>query len=188
MSGESTFIGALQGHSGKNLDVPTLSLRKIEKGFASLLSHIGSSRDEDSATTGGLLQGGFGQSKGRKTVYFSFVSPLDSNPNPKYKPHFHLKKQYDLMFVIDLEAAQNSRDFYQTANGSILCYDAVPVEFLTKNINIKDGAERFVKAQSKERKSPPTMKSRRDRNTLEKSQVTSQKTKNHSKRDSSENF
>ena len=27
----------------------------------------------------------------RESVYFSLVSPLDQNPNPKYKPYFHLK-------------------------------------------------------------------------------------------------
>ena len=32
-----------------------------------------------------------------------------------------------------------------TANGSVLCYDTVPAEFLTKIINIEDGAERFEK-------------------------------------------
>ena len=69
------------------------------------------------------------------------------------------------MFVIDVEALQQSLEFYQTANGSVLCYDTVPSEFLTKIINIKDAAERFVKAQSKERDASPTKKSRRDRNT-----------------------
>ena len=31
-----------------------------------------------------LLRGGFGISKGRKAMYFSLVSPLDPNPDPKY--------------------------------------------------------------------------------------------------------
>ena len=55
--------------------------------------------------------------------------------------------------------------FTNTAIGSVLCYDTVPAEFLTKIINFKDGAERFEKAQSKERAASPTKKSRRDRNT-----------------------
>ena len=32
------------------------------------------------------MPGGFGTSNGKKAVYFSLVSPLDPNPDPKYKP------------------------------------------------------------------------------------------------------
>ena len=56
---------------------------------------------------------GFGTSRGRKSVYFSIGSPLDQNPDPKYKPCPHLKKHHDFVFVIDLAAAQNSLEFYQ---------------------------------------------------------------------------
>ena len=41
----------------------------------------------------------------------------------------------------------------------------VPAEFLTKIINIKDGSERFERAQSKEGEASPTKKSSRHRNT-----------------------
>ena len=84
---------------------------------------------------------------------FSLVPPLDQNPDRKYEPFFHLKKHYDLMFVIDLEAAQKSLDLHQTANGGVLRYDTVWAEFFTKIISIQDGAERFVKAPSKEKRS-----------------------------------
>ena len=45
------------------------------------------------------------------------------------------------LFVIELEAAQNSLELYQTASGSVLCCYTVPSEFLTEIINIKDGSE-----------------------------------------------
>ena len=90
------------------------------------------------------------------SVYVSLVSPLDQNPDPKYKPHFHLKNHPDLLFVIDVEAAQNSLEVYQTANRSALCYDTVLAVFLTKIIHIKDGAANIEKA---------TKESGRDRNT-----------------------
>ena len=101
----------------------------------------------------------YGRNRGRKAVYFSLVSPLDQNPDPKYKPYIHLKCDHDFMFVIDLESAQNAIDFYQTAIGSVLCYDTVPAEFLTKIININSNTERFVRAQTKEREASPTKKS-----------------------------
>ena len=131
---EPMHIRALQGHSGENLDVSTLSREKIDRGYASLLHHIGFSRRQDSITFGGRVPGGFGPSKGRKAVYFSLVSPLDPNPDPQYKPYFHMKNHHHRLFVIDLEAAHNSLELHQTANGS-----TVPSEFLTQIINLQDG-------------------------------------------------
>ena len=58
-----------------------------------------------------------------------------------------MKNHYDRLFVVDLEAAQNSVEFYQKANGSVLCYDTVPSEFLKKIITLRDGSERFVQEE-----------------------------------------
>ena len=99
-----------------------LPQKKIERGHAPCLCQIGSSR-YDSPKAGGLAPGGLGTTKGRKAVCISPVSPLDRNPNPKDKPNLHLKNHHDRLFMIDLEAAQNSLEFYQTANGSVKCYD-----------------------------------------------------------------
>ena len=62
-----------------------------------------------------------------------------------------MKNHLDRLFVIDLESAQNSLEFYQTANGSVLCYGTVPFEFLTEIINLKDGSERCREEQYKEK-------------------------------------
>ena len=90
---------------------------------------------------------GFGISKGRKAVYLSPVSSSDQNPDWKYKPYQHMKQHRDRLFVMDLEAVQNSMVFYQTANGSVMCYDTVPSEFHTQIINLKDGSESFGKEE-----------------------------------------
>ena len=58
-----------------------------------------------------------------------------------------MKNHYDRLFGVDLEAAQNSVEFYQTANGSVLCYDTVPSEFLKMIITLRDGSERFVQEE-----------------------------------------
>ena len=108
------------------------------------------------------MPGGFGISKGRTAVYLSPVSPLGPNHDPKYKPYQHMKQHRDRLFVMDLEAAHNSLEFYQTANGSVLCCDTVPSEFLTKIINLKDGSERFGKAEYEEEEPSPKRKSRYD--------------------------
>ena len=43
---EPMYIIALQGHPGENRDISTLCHKKIEKGYATLLYHVGSSRHE----------------------------------------------------------------------------------------------------------------------------------------------
>ena len=102
------------------------------------------------------MPGGYGTSKRRNAVYFSLVSPLDPNPDLEYKPFLHMKKHHDRLFVIDLEAAQNSLEFKPTANGSVLCYDTVPYEFLTKT------DQKVSEKKNTEEESSPTKKSRRD--------------------------
>ena len=116
---EPLFIRLVQGHSGEDLDIELLSHKKIEKGYASFFFHIGCSRNEEAIRSGGLVPGYFGGSIGRNAVYFSLVSPFDTNRDPKYKPYIHMKNHNDRLYVIDLEEAQNSLDFYQTANGSV---------------------------------------------------------------------
>ena len=73
-----------------------------------------------------------------------------------------MKNRHDRLFMIDLEAAQNSLQFFQTANGSVLCYDTVPADFLTKIINVQDGSGWFVKEEFLEEDSSPTKGNRRD--------------------------
>ena len=79
-----------------------------------------------------LVPGDLGVSNGRKAVCFLTRVATGSRES---------------MFVIRLEAAQNSLEFYHTANGSVLRYATVPAEFLTKIINIKDEAQMDVQAK-----------------------------------------
>ena len=145
------FIRALQGHPGKNLDISTLSRKKIHKGYTSMLYHIGFSRSEDSITSGGLVPGGLGTRKGKRALYFSPVPPVDPCPGPEYKPYIHWKNHHARLIVIDLEASQMSLEFCQTAKGSVLCHDTVPSEFLTKIIILKDGSRRVGIEENKRR-------------------------------------
>ena len=79
-----------------------------------------------SIKSGELVPGDFEQSKGRKAVHCSLVSPLDQNPETKYKPYIHQKSHQDQVLAIDLEAAQSSLDlFSQTTNRSVLCCETL---------------------------------------------------------------
>ena len=115
------YIKALQGHSGDILDISTFSHTEIETGHASLLYHTVSPRHEGSIRSRRFVPGRFWLSKGRQAVYFSLVSPLDPNSDPKYKPYVHMRNQHDRLFVIDLEAAQNSLDFLTKQRTGVFC-------------------------------------------------------------------
>ena len=71
--------------------------------------------------------------KVEKAVYFSLVSPLDSNPDPKYKPCLRLKKHHDRLFVIDLEAAQHSLEFSSAYERECLVLRHISVRVLHKD-------------------------------------------------------
>ena len=116
---EPMLISAPQDHSHKNLDLSIFFHQLMEQGYAPFLNHFGSSRYDDSEKKENLCQEVFAMSKGRKTVYFSLVSPLDPYPDPKHKPYLHLKNHHGRWFVIDLEEVHNSLEFDQTANGSV---------------------------------------------------------------------
>ena len=59
------------------------------------------------------------QADAGKKMHFSLVSSSDPNPEPKH--HLHMKNHHDRLCEIDLETAQNSLEFYQTTNVSVLC-------------------------------------------------------------------
>ena len=69
-----------------------------------------------------------------------------------------MKNHHDRLFVLDLDATKNSLELHQTANGSVLCYDALPSEFLEKVISLRDGSERFGKEEYKGEESSPRKK------------------------------
>ena len=66
------------------------------------------------------MPGGFGTSNGH-AVYFSVVLPLDPNPDPRYKPYFHLKNRHGQLFVIEVEAAQNPLEFFIKQRTGVSC-------------------------------------------------------------------
>ena len=154
---EPIFLKALLGHSSKNLDTSTFSHRKIVKGYASLLYRIGFSRQEDSIKIWRTWA-----KRSRKKYKQKIRVLLARVAIGSTKPFLYFKNHHDRFFVIDLKAAPNSLEFYQTATGSVLSYDTVPSEFLTKIINLEDGSERFGKEENEEEESSPTKKGRRD--------------------------
>ena len=97
---------------------------------------------------GGLVPGGFGHSSGRESsVLLGSSRPLDRNPNQKC---VHKRRHHDRLFLVDSESAIDSPDFYQTANGSVLCYDTSSIEFLVRIVHAKNELDRFVRHQKED--------------------------------------
>ena len=90
-SGEILYLGALQGHSGRNL-IDNLHL--IPDDFFEYIYHVGCAINLHSITNSGLIPGGQNLSK-RQTVFFLLVDPMN-------KEHKDPEK-------IDLEAPRLAR-------------------------------------------------------------------------------
>ena len=133
------------------------------------------------------MPGGMGENTDRKADSLSFRHWTRIPTRSTSRTSLPSEKHHDAMFAIDLESAHNSLGFYPTANDSVLRSDTVLAESLTKIMNIEDGSESFVKAQTKEREASPTNR-KADAIVVHrgKPQAASQKTKNHCKRDTSE--
>ena len=99
-----------------------------------------------------LYQEDSDKAKAEEQVYFSLVSPPVPNGDPKHKPHIPMKNHHDRLCVIDLVEAQNSLEFYQTAKGSVLCYNTIPPEFPAKIISPRNKSVRFLRKTSSKMK------------------------------------
>ena len=73
----------------------------------------------------GLGPGCFDQNKGGQAVHFTLVNPLNRSTR------------------LDMEGAQKKKNltFYQTLNGGVICFDAIPKEDIKKVIHIRGRAD-----------------------------------------------
>ena len=78
-SGTIVYLRALQGHSGRNLIVPSLQDNVIiQSNFFQNIYHVGCAINLHSIIISGLLPGGQSLSR-RQTVFFLLVDPMDKN-------------------------------------------------------------------------------------------------------------
>ena len=156
---EPVYIGARQCHS-REPGYVNVSRRKIEKIFATLLYHIGFSKDEDSLKYGGLLPGGFGTCRCRKESAFFTRIVIRSEPRTEAPPP-HEEPSWPIVWDLFGNGAEFARILPDDERQCLVCYDTVPSKFLTQIINLKEGSEKFGK-ENKEEESSTTKRSRRD--------------------------
>ena len=76
-AGETLYLRALQGHSGRNLTDPSLQNNVlIPDGFFKYIYHVGCAINLHSIINSGLIPGGQHSSK-RQTVFFLPVDSVD---------------------------------------------------------------------------------------------------------------
>ena len=77
-SGAILYLRALHGHSGRNPIDPSLQEKVlIPNNFFEYIYHIGCAINLHSITNSGLIPGGQNLSKGKQTVFFAAVDPLN---------------------------------------------------------------------------------------------------------------
>ena len=162
------FIRAPQGHSGSNLDTSTLFTQRLRKDT----HHFCTRFQED------WCHKVFGQNEGRKAVCSSFVwtrIPTRSTSRTIAGRNIVMWNRRKLRVS---SPKQRTVVSYVTT---------VLVEFLTKIINIKKGTEKVRESKNK-RKEKYHQRRRADAIVIRRGtpQATSQKAKNHCKRDSLE--
>ena len=90
----NSFLRALQGHSGRNPVDPSLQ----DNLLIPFINHIGCAINLHSVTNSGLIPGGQNLSKGKQTVFFTSVDPMNKEHKDPYEidleaPHLAWYKQ-----------------------------------------------------------------------------------------------
>ena len=114
--GRILYLRALQGHSGRNLNDPSLQDNVvIQRGFLHHIYHIGCVFNLHSIINNGLIPGGQDSSK-RQTVFFLPIDPRDKEHQdpenidlnvPRRAQYLHnvWKKHQDAVYWVDIDLA-----------------------------------------------------------------------------------
>ena len=146
---EILYLRAPQGHSGRNPTDPTLQDNVlIPNNFFEYIHHIGCAVSLHSITNSGLIPGGQILSKGRHTVFFMAVNPMNKEHKDPYEidldaPRLAWYKQKwirqkDTVFWVDIQLAQQKGfKFYRTRSNAIILYDTLPAYCISKVVVMK---------------------------------------------------
>ena len=72
------YLRAIHGHSGDNAIDPALQDNVLlPKGFTEYIYHVGNASDLNTRTRNGLIPGGTSLKRGRQSVFFTTVNPME---------------------------------------------------------------------------------------------------------------
>ena len=173
ISGTIIYLGALQGHSGRNLIDPTLQDNVvIQSGFFQHIYHIGCAFNLHSMISSELIPGGQNSSK-RQTVFFLLIDPRDKGhqdpekidlnvPRRAQNLHNAWKKHQDAVYRVDVNLAiRKGLTFYQTRSNAIILQGTLPAYCIPKVVRLKTGEVLFEKSYMSPRP-PPKISLRHD--------------------------
>ena len=160
-------LRALQGHSGRSLIDPSLQDNVlIPNNFFEYTYHIGCAINLRSITNSELILGGQNLSKGKQTVFFTAVDPMNKEHKDPYDidleaPRLALYKQtkwrrhQDTVYWVDIILAeQKGFKFYQTRSNAIILYDTLPAYCIPKVVVVESGEIIYEKVYASPRLLP----------------------------------
>ena len=177
-SGRILYLGALQGHSGRNLIDPTLQDNVlIGTGIFPYTYHVGCTFNLYSIVNNGLVPGGQILSR-RQTVFFLPVDSRDeSHKDPEHIDfsvprlarylHSAWKRHQDAVFCVEIDLAiKEGLTFYQTRSNAIILQGTLPTHCILKVERLKTG-EKLYERQNLSPRPPPKISLKHDHNWTE---------------------
>ena len=150
-SGRILHFRGLQGHSGSNLNDPTLQDNVvIGSGIFHYIYHIGCAFNLHSFINNGLILGGQDSSR-RQTVFFLPIDPRDKDhedlehiyfsvPRRARYVHSAWKRHQDAVFCVDINLAiREGLTFYQTRSNVNILQGTLPAYCIPKVERLKTG-------------------------------------------------
>ena len=165
-SGTILYLRALQGHSGRSLNDPSLQDNVIiPDGFFKYIYHVGCAINLHSIINSGLTPGEQNLSN-RQTVFFLPVDPMNKehkDPDtidlgaPRLAQYMHKtwKKHQDTVYWVDINLAQRKGlKFYQTRSNAIILHETLPAYCIPKVVRMETGEVIYEKVYASPRPSP----------------------------------
>ena len=164
---EFLYLRASQGHSGRNPIDPSLQDNVLNpNNFCEYISHIGCAISLHSITNSGLISGGQNLSKGKLTVFFTAVNPMNKEHKDPYEidleaPRVAWYKQQkwrrhqDTVYWVDIQfAQQKGYKFYQTRSNAVVLHETLPAYCIPKVVRMESGEVIYEKVYASPRLPP----------------------------------
>ena len=165
-SGTILYLRALQGHSGRSLNDPSLQDNVvIPDNFFQYIYHVGCAVNLRSIINSGLIPGEQNLSN-RQTVFFLSVDPVDKEHKdldtidleaPRLAQYMHKawKKHQNTVYWVDINLAlKKGLKFCQTRSNAIILHETLPAYCIPKVVRMETGEVMCEKVYASPRPPP----------------------------------
>ena len=154
------YFRAIQGHSGGvAVDLELQDIVLLPKGFKEYIHHVGNVSDMQPIIRSGLVPGGQSLKRGRQSVFFTVVKPMEDDncmeetpcdlTEPRIVPYKNTwKRHQNTVYWCCLKLVQErGLQFYQTRPHAIVLYNTVPAVCIEKVACMKTKEELYQKVR-----------------------------------------